>query len=649
MLLFLLFLIILVPAAVASDWKPIDPALLSKTVPTVEKDADVEGIFWEVSVADVESGGDLKTELKHYVRLKVFTERGKEYAKQVDISYPNAVKIKDIEARTIKPDGSIIELKKDSVFEKTLASIRKAKMKAKSFALPSIEPGVIVEYRWKEVRPFSVYSRLYLQRDIPIQSVLYHIKPYADTTYGVNTITFNAPRIQPQKESGGFYAINVENMPAFKEEPQMPPEDSVRAFVLVFYRESGTRTPAIYWNEIGKKRYESSKELLKPNGDVKKKTAEVIGNSTNPDEMIEKIFNYIRSNIKNIYDDASGFTPEQREKLKENKQPSDAIKRGIGTSGDMIALFGSMATAAGLDVRISHTGDRSDFFFSPEYADEYFLSNADIAIKVGNEWKIYDPSAAYLPLGMLRWGEEDNDVLIPDPKETIFIKTPLSPAEKSQEKGKADLKLSEDGTLEGDIVLEYTGHLGAEKKEYNDDDSPTQREETLKELYKERMSAAEITQIKIENVTDPNKPFTCRFHVRVPGYAQRTGKRIFFQPAFFQKGIEPLFPTNQRKHDIYFHYPWSELDEVEITLPAGYELESPEGRQPIKAGATGSHELRIMVSDDHQVVRCVRNFTFGGKNNILFSAKKYSTLKQLFDAIHEADNHTLTLKQTATR
>src|SRR5512136_1226741 len=132
----LLFAVVWIQNAAASDWNPVDPALLSKTVPTVEKDADVEGIFWEVWVADVEHGGDLQTELKHYVRLKVFTERGKEYAKQVDISYPDGVNVKDIEGRTIKPDGSIVELKKDSIFEKTLASVRKRKMKAKSFALP---------------------------------------------------------------------------------------------------------------------------------------------------------------------------------------------------------------------------------------------------------------------------------------------------------------------------------------------------------------------------------------------------------------------------------------------------------------------------------------------------------------------------------
>ena len=54
---------------------------------------------------------------------------------------------------------------------------------------------------------------------------------------------------------------------------------------------------------------------------------------------------------------------------------------------------------------------------------------------------------------------------------------------------------------------------------------------TFRDLIKEQMSTAEISNIKIENVTDPAKPFVYAFHVRVPGYAQRTGKRLFLQPA----------------------------------------------------------------------------------------------------------------------
>ena len=60
--------------------------------------------------------------------------------------------------------------------------------------------------------------------------------------------------------------------------------------------------------------------------------------------------------------------------------------------------------------------------------------------------------------------------------------------------------------------------------------------------------------IKIENVTDPLKPFIYSYHVRVPGYAQRTGKRIFFQPGYFSHGAGSLFSSATRKHDVYFNY-----------------------------------------------------------------------------------------------
>lgn len=573
-ILILLFVGFCPQGAAASDWKAVDPELLSRTVPSVDKDADAEGVFWEVWVEDNDDLGYAQSEVRNYLRLKVFTERGRDYAKQVAITYGDGVKIVDIEGRTIKPDGSVVELARDSIYEKTVASVRRQKIKSKSFALPAVEPGVVVEYRWKEIRPVNYYSRYPLQRDIPMQSVAYHIKPLSGSAYGMNAITFNIPNIHPQKESGGYYGIKLNNVAAFKEEPRMPPEDMVRAFVLVFYREGAQRDAAKYWNEFGKEKYEETKQQIKPNDEVRKKTAEVISGATDQEQVISKLFQFVRTNIKNVNDDTSNLTPLQREKLKENKQPSDTLKRSIGSGGDILKLFASMATVAGLDARIALMGDRSDFFFSPALADEYFLSNRDVAIKVGGEWKFYDPAAAYLPPGMLYWGEEDNSALIPDPKDSIFVTTPLSPAEKSREKSKANLKLSEDGTLEGDVVIEYTGHLGAAKKEGSDDESPTQREETLKEMFKGRMSTAEITNVQIENVTDPDKPFTSRFHIRIPGYGQRTGKRLFFQPAFFQKGIDPIFKSSQRKYGVYFHYPWSEADEVWIQLPANGRVQS---------------------------------------------------------------------------
>src|ERR1041385_1063533 len=127
--------------AAYDDWKPVDPAELALKTPAVEKDADAEALFWEVRIDD-NPEGDLI--FNHYIRVKVFTERGRESQSKIDLPFGNIyggeTKIKDIAARTIKPDGSIVELKKEDIFERTIVKVSGLKVKAKSFAMPAVEP-----------------------------------------------------------------------------------------------------------------------------------------------------------------------------------------------------------------------------------------------------------------------------------------------------------------------------------------------------------------------------------------------------------------------------------------------------------------------------------------------------------------------------
>jgi len=640
--------------AVGDDWKPIDPALLTMKSSTVEKEADAEGIFWEVKMDD-NPEGDLI--FHHYLRVKVFTERGRESQSKIDIYYGelngrNNVKISDIAGRTIKPDGSIIELKKEDIFDRTVVKASGLKFKARSFAMPGVEPGCIIEYRWRETRvnTSAQYVRLNFQRDIPVERVQYLVKPFPFEGMTFNSITMHGTPTKWAKDKSGFYSTTMTNVPAIHDESRMPPEDQVKTWMLVYYQMSGDdrSDPDKYWTRVGKSFYDQTKSLIKPNDEVKKMAASLVADAKTDDEKLERLFDFCRTKIKNVSLDSSGMTPDELKKLKENKNPSDTLKRGMGNSGNIDQLFAALANASGLDARIVLAPDRGDLFFDKTLPNAYFIDPMNIAVKVGGNWKFFNPGYPHIPFGMLRWQEEGQQSLITDPSQPVWVETPMSDPNKSLVKRNAKLRLSEDGTLDGDVRIEYTGHFAIERKMDIDEESESQREDDVKEEFKGQMSAAELTKIKVENVMEYSKPLVYTFHVRVPNYAQRTGKRLFLQPAFFQHGKEPLFATTDRKYPIYFHFPWSEDDHVEIELPTGYKLDNADAPRPFGSGQISDYKVSIQVGTDGSFLIYKRDFFFGGANTILFPLESYGPIKNYFDTLNKQDNHSIALKQAAT-
>lgn len=623
------------------EWREVSSAELAMKTPKVEPDADAEALFWEVRIDD--SSEDLS--MKHYVRVKVFTERGREKYSKIDIPFIKGVKIKDIKARVIKADGTMVELAKNDVFEREIVKTDKIKVKAKSFAVPNIEPGVIVEYRYQEIYPRSSANnmRMTFQHDIPIETISYFFKPLANARY----LTFNMNDNKFVKEKNGFYRATLENVPAIKEESQMPPEDEVRSWLVLYYTNDKKGDADDFWSRAGGYIAYSweIKDTLKPGKDLKAAAAEITAGASSPDEKLAKIYQFCKTKIKNISFDTQ-LTDEQKDDIKPNKSTADTYRKMQGTSVDINELFASLATGLGYEARLAFGGDRSQKFFNPQLAHVSFIHFSSIAVKVDGQWKFYDPGSLYVPYGMLAWNEENTSVLLLGYKDYITTKTPMSAPDKSMANRTGKFKLSEDGTLEGTVRIEYTGHLSHLQKLDAYKDSAAKREEDLKAEIKKRISTAEISDIQVENVQDAEKPFVYQYKVRVPNYAQKTGKRLFVQPGFFEYGESPLFSTASRKYAIYFHYPWAEDDNVEIQLPKGFTLDNADApgllADPQKISAL-SINMSIDKASNSLIYK--RKFYFGGGDNILFPVQAYQPLKTLFDAFQKADTHTITLKQ----
>ncbi|HSK72692.1 MAG TPA: DUF3857 and transglutaminase domain-containing protein, partial [Pyrinomonadaceae bacterium] len=538
------------------EWRPVSSAELGMKTPQVEPDADAEAIFWEVRLDDKKSD---KLSYNHYVRVKILTERGRERFSKFDIPFLKGKKVENVAARVIKPDGSIVQLQPGDIFERDILTVRKIKIKAKSFAVPGIEPGVIVEYQYDEIikGDNAGGERLIFQRDIPMQKISYYVRPHAG--YTLKTRFYNMPEAQfvEDKSNKGFFVATMTNVPSLKEEPFMPPDDEVKRWVYLQYQTLGS---LYQWDFLSRGYGEFLQKVSKPNKEIKQKAAELTAGVSSNEEKLKKIYEFAQKRIRNVNFDIS-ITDEQRENIK-IKDADDVLKTGIGNSAFIDLLFASLARAAGFEVNIVLSGDRSNNFFNPEkYPFASFVHPACIAVKVGNDYKFLNPGTPYLPYGKLVWNEESVRAMVIGESGSIWKTTPFSDYAASPAKRTGKLKLSEDGVLEGTIRIEYDGHQAINRRREGYMSSQIKREEDFKDELKNRISTAEISSLVVENFEDASKPLAYSFKIRVPNYAQKTGKRLFLQPGFFEYGSSPVFSSAARTHKIYFPYAWSEKDE----------------------------------------------------------------------------------------
>lgn len=660
---FLLFLLLisqnqnLSAVAVDDPWLPITPEELAMKTPKVEADADAEAIFWEVRIDD--SASD-ELSLKHYIRVKIYTERGREKYSKFDIPYAKGMRIKDLAARVIAPDNTITEIRKEDIFDREIFKADGVKVKAKSFAVPNIGPGVIVEYRYKEAIEDAGANgmRLQLQRDIPVQTLSYYYKPYNDRSPSYQT--YNLKGTEFVKDKKGFYLATRQNVPAFKEEPRMPPEDSVRPWMLLqgasisylsaspfsySYTIKIPGIPSLYWGAVGTERSGVVKAMNKSNKDIKKLAEELTVGAATAEEKLAKLYEYCQTQIKNTDYDTS-LTDEQRRKLPEVNSLSDVIKRKSARSQYIDMLFGSMASSLGMETRLVYSGNRANMLFDPSMTNENLIHFTGVAVRVGDKFKIYNPCTPFIGPEQLAWNEEGVWALLIGEKNYEWVQTPYSDYRKSKMKRTGKFKLSEDGTLEGTVNVAYDGQFNILYKMENYDETSDKRVENLKNEIKAQMTNAEISDVVLENADTSMKPVAYSYKVKIPNYAQKTGKRLFLQPGFFKYGASPQFSAANRKYSIYFRYPWSEQDEVEIEYPKNFSLDSADSPAVISdPEKIGMLDIKMYDTKGASKITYKRNFYFGNGGMILFEPRVYPALKTMFEAFDKADAHTITLKQ----
>jgi hypothetical protein len=145
-----------------------------------------------------------------YYRIKILTEQGRKYA---DVEIPffkeNGINIVHIKARTIRPDGSTVNFE-GKVFEKAIAKAKGLKYMAKTFTLPDVQVGSIIEYIYTlDLSEHYVYdSHWILSDELFTRSARFSLRPYTSSYVNLTYAGFGrAYRPARRRQSKGRTAL----------------------------------------------------------------------------------------------------------------------------------------------------------------------------------------------------------------------------------------------------------------------------------------------------------------------------------------------------------------------------------------------------------------------------------------------------------
>lgn len=621
-----------------AGWPALIPEERAATKSLIEPDASVEVLAREQSVDASDDG----VRVNFYFRLKAFTKAGAEKLSKIEIPYDKANgSVTDLEARTIKPDGTIVELKSNEVYDREYVRVGSVRGRVKSFAPPSVVPGAIVEYRYRTYqRGWAFFTPFLFQTDAPARSVLFRYKPMR-LGLVMQVIFLNYPTKVLKPTRSGFFEFALTNIGSRKEEVLQPPQIQLWPSVLIYYVSEVAKKPDDYWKNLSEQQQELTRTQAKVTKAITAAARQIVAAGDSDDEKLRKLHDYCRSKIINFLREGSGLTKAQVGKLSVNESAHATLKSGVGTSRDVNVLFVALAKAAGFDARLALANDRSTFVFYPSLPVPFAFVLPVAAVRRGDGWQYYDPGATYLPAGVLDWRNGDTSILIANEKAALIQPAASAPVERSRRRQQATLTVSADGSLEGDVTLDCTGYYEAAEKSALDAATSAEIEKHLLAELEPHLKGVEISAIKVENAAKPVDPLKVSYHVRVPGFAESTGSRLFVQPSVFRRAGKALFEAPTRENHIVFPHSIHELDEVTLVLPEGAELEAGSAPQDMDLGRVGGYTVEITWHKGRRAINLRREFQL---KVVGFPRESYDKVKRLFEVIQESDDHTLTFR-----
>jgi Domain of Unknown Function with PDB structure (DUF3857)/Transglutaminase-like superfamily len=593
-----------------------------------------------------------------YVRLKVLTDKGKEYS-NVELPYAageGGVSISDIAGRTIHPDGTII-LFTGKPYDKLIEKTKDRRYMAKVFTLPDVEVGSIIEYSYKR----RLGDNYFMAPSWIVQTNLFTRKAHYMWEPTTKQLVSNDDRGQLTSSVGWFpilpkdaefknvrlpasgfnegqliFELNMHNVPPAPDEEHMPPMASLTYRVLFYY--SPYRSGEEYWKSEGKHWAKLTDKFIGSGPAVHAAVQDLTTPADTQDQKLRKLYVAVMKLENTDFTREHTTSEEKSQGLKEVHTADDIWTRKRGSSEQLTELFVSMARAAGMKAYVADITSRDRNMFLEGYLSFGQFDDYVAIVNVDGKDQYFDPGSRYCAYQHLNWKHTRVGGIRQVDGGSAFIVTPTEFYTASHVLRVANLTMDQQGVVTGTVKMTFAGSPALAWRQTSLTSDSTNLERELQDSVEKILpSGMDVKVASMEKLEDYESPFAVTFNVKGP-IGSSTGKRLLFVGDIFETNAKPTFPHEKRESPVYFHYPYANMDAVRVNFPPSIAVESlPTGtKQQFQNFAL----YQSTVESTPTSVTVHRNYTLG---EVIYMPKEYADLRAFYNKFETKDQESVVL------
>ena len=538
----------------------VNPNELLENAPTKDNYPEAGGIYLKnETIADFTGE---KTKIRSRKVIKIFNSRGAKDYGEFKIRFNQSKEnIKILEAKTIKPDGSIIRPKEDAINEITPPEAADASIysdaRIKVVSMSGVEPGsiVICEYiktknKYAISGEFWEYELLQLTDPIEEKKLVVKTPKEKKINYKVKNGDL-APEIT-EKKNAKVYTWAKKDVPAIIKENNMPSLINIAPFVQISTLNS--------WSEISTWYQSLIDDQYQVNNELKDKIKELTKDTKTKEDKMRAVYNYVTSEIRYIglQFGESGYKPYSA---------SETFKNRYGVCKEKATLLIAMLREIGVEaepVLIRRGSGTIDLdVVSPALFNH-------LIVYLPKQDKYLDPTNSGTVYGVLP-GDQGKNVLLPESNK--LNKTPVSSAENNQVFIKQKVNLKKSGDAKIAYVEEHSGIYDYFYRRAYQKYTPQQRKKVMKQGISKGFANTEASGIQIMGIEDLNQSFKVSIsNLQVGGYAKKMANLLSFRPLRYPISLKRLVAAKKRNYPLYLGFKRQIKRKIEIDLPADMQV-----------------------------------------------------------------------------